>query len=156
MLDHGLRLLYIKEAVNNVKERLKKDNFRFDPKLSDPKISAKQPFSNISYLPKLDTSAMCDTVQTRYYQNLIGVLRWIVELGRIDINYEVSILSCYLAASHTGHLQQALHIFKYLDIHRDNKLAFDPTYLGIPNPSADSKESKRAKMQKCYPDAEEA
>ena len=147
---------YVKEAVNNVKERLKKDNFRFDPKLSDPKISAKQPFSSPSYLPELDTSAMCDAAQTTYYQNLIGVLRCIVELGRIDINYEVSVLSRYLAAPRTGHLQQSLHIFKYLDIHRDNELAFDPTYLGIPNPSDNTKESKIARMKKYYPDAEEA
>ena len=147
---------YVKEAVRNVKERLKKDNFRFDPKLSDPKISAKQPFSTLSYLPELDTSAMCDAAQTTYYQNLIGVLRWIVELGRIDINYEVSVLSRYLAAPRSGHLQQALHIFKYLDIHRDNELAFDPTYLDLPNPSDNTKESKIARMKKYYPDAEEA
>ncbi len=147
---------YVKAAVNNVKERLKHDNLRFDPKLSDPKISAKQPFSSLSYLPELDTSAFCDDAQATYYQNLIGVLRWIVELGRIDINYEVAVLSRYNAAPRTGHLQQALHIFKYLDIHRDNELAFDPTYLPVPNPSHDTIASKTARMRRHYPDAQEA
>ena len=34
----------------------------------------------------------------RYYQELIGVLRWAVELGRIDIAMEVSMLSTHLAS----------------------------------------------------------
>ena len=33
----------------------------------------------------------------RYYQELIGILRWAVELGRIDITMEVSMLSSHLA-----------------------------------------------------------
>ncbi len=32
-----------------------------------------------------------------YYHTLIGVLRWIVEFGRIDINVEVSMMSSHLA-----------------------------------------------------------
>ena len=42
------------------------------------------------------------------YQNLIGVLRWLIELGRIDVLLEVSLLSQYLAAPRIGHLQQLL------------------------------------------------
>ena len=103
---------YVKEAVCVVKERLKKDHVEFHPKLSDPSISAPQPFTTQSYLPELDTSALCDDSQASYFQNLIGVLRWIVELGRIDINYEVAVLSRYLAAPRTGHLKQALSILK--------------------------------------------
>ena len=95
----------------------------------------KQPFSCTSYRPEIDTSALCNTTQTQFYQNLIGVLRWIVELGRIDIGYEVSVLSSFMCNPRTGHLQQALHIFKYLDIHSNNVIAFDPAYLDIPNPT---------------------
>ena len=29
---------------------------------------------------------------THFYMSLIGILRWIVELGRIDITYEYSIM----------------------------------------------------------------
>ena len=35
--------------------------------------------------------------EASYYHSLIGVLRWIVELGRVDINTEVSMLSSHLA-----------------------------------------------------------
>jgi len=51
---------------------------------------------------------------TNYYQGLIGILRWIVELGRIDIIVPVTMLSCYLMPPREGHLQQTYHIFAYL------------------------------------------
>ena len=47
---------------------------------------------------------------------MIGIIRWVVALVRIDISYEVSSLSRYLVQPHNGHLVQALHMFKYLDI----------------------------------------
>ena len=90
-----------------------------------------QPFSSLSYKPELDVSIECSEAQTSFYQSVIGVLRWIIELGRRDICYEVSALSRYLASPRTGHLAQALHIFKYLEIHNSNDLAFDPLYHTI-------------------------
>ena len=89
---------YIQSALKNVKARLTKDGFRYNPKLLSIKYSAKQPFSTPSYYrPELDSSAECNDAQTQLYQNLIGVLRWIVELGHIDICFELSVLSRYLA-----------------------------------------------------------
>ena len=49
-------------------------------------------------------------------------------MGRIDIVYEVSSLSKFLAQPRTGHIYQALHIFKYLEAHINNDLSFDPLY----------------------------
>ena len=46
-----------------------------------------------------------------YYQSLIGILRWIVELGRVDVCLEVSMMSSHLALPREGHLEQVLHIF---------------------------------------------
>ena len=40
--------------------------------------------------------------------------------------FKVSLLSNFLALPRTCHLLKALHIFKYLDIHPDNDLNFDP------------------------------
>ena len=71
---------------------------------------------------------MYDQNQTNYFQNLIGVLHWIIELGRIDIAYEVFSLSKVLAKPRTGHIYQALHILKYLESHIRNNLSFDPLY----------------------------
>eukprot|EP00978_Attheya_sp_CCMP212_P036199 scaffold162480_cov26-Attheya_sp.AAC.1 len=44
--------------------------------------------------------------KANYYQNLIGVLRWAVELGHIDIHVEVALLSLHLAMPRKGHLDQ--------------------------------------------------
>ena len=63
-----------------------------------------------------------------FYQNLIGVLIWAIELGRIDIAFEVSALSRYPDFPRTGYLVQALHVFNYLEIHNANDLAFDTYY----------------------------
>ena len=38
------------------------------------------------------------------FQQLIGVLRWSIELGRIDIMTEVSCLSQHLFSPREGHL----------------------------------------------------
>jgi hypothetical protein len=144
---------YVKKAVKNMKAKMAKDGLEFNKKLSDPAISVPQPLSSVSYRPELDTSVECTDEQVTLYQNIIGILRWVVELGRIDIAYEVSILSRYLVQPRTGHLLQALHIFKYLDIHSKNELAFDPATHEIDDPVATN--SRIRAMKDIYPDAEE-
>jgi hypothetical protein len=42
---------------------------------------------------------------------LIGILRWIIELERIDIMVAVSMLSSYCMQPRTGHLDQVFHVF---------------------------------------------
>ena len=130
-----------------------KDGFEYNKRLPDKNYSAPNPFSSVQYRPELDTSVECTDSQVSFYQNLIGVLRWIVELGRIDIAYEVSVLSTYLAAPRTGHLLQALHIFKHLEIHSDNDLAFDPAYQNVSG--INEINFRRAEMKSIYVDAEE-
>ena len=117
--------------------------------------SAKQPFSSNDYRPELDTSAECDANQTQFYQNLIGILRWSVELGRIDIGFECASLSSYSAFPRTGHLQQALHVMKYLEIHHENELTFDPQEYFISNNDRAIAESKFQAMSSLYADATE-
>jgi len=47
---------------------------------------------------------------TNRFQQLIGILRWSIELGRIDILTEVSCLS-------QGHVIAVYKVFKYLSLH---------------------------------------
>jgi hypothetical protein len=144
---------YVKTAVKNVKQQMKKDGFEFNKKLSDPKYSPKQPFTSTQYRPELDVSAECTDQQANYYQQLIGILRWIVELGRIDIAYEVSVLSSYLVLPRTGHLLQALHIFKYLEIHNSHSLCFGTAYHYVA--SDDEIKNMIQAMRNIYADAVE-
>jgi hypothetical protein len=144
---------YVKNAVKSVKDRLKKDGFEYNRKLSDVRYSPKQPFTHSSYKPELDVSAECSDDQVSYFQQLIGVLRWIVELGRIDIAYEVSILTSYLASPRTRHLLQAIQIFKYLEIHNSYSLSFGTAYHHV---LAESEiEAMVSAMKLIYVDAQE-
>ena len=49
------------------------------------------PFSMV-YAPELDTYPVIVPSLVYYYQYQIVVLRWMVELGQVDINTEVSML----------------------------------------------------------------
>jgi hypothetical protein len=55
------------------------------------------------------------------------VLWWIVELGRVDLDVEVSMMSSHLALPHEGHLKEIYHIFAYLKAHLNTKMVFNPT-----------------------------
>jgi hypothetical protein len=109
---------YVKNAVNNVKQLLLEENRYL-------KTTAKTPFPS-GYRPELDTSDELTGELASRYSQLIGVLRWMIELGRIDIYYEVSILSQYLALPRYGHLETVYHIFAYLMKHEKSRIVFDP------------------------------
>ena len=50
-----------------------------------------------SHRPELDVSPVLGSHDASYYMSLIEILRWIVELGRVDIFLEVSIMSSQMA-----------------------------------------------------------
>ena len=72
---------------------------------------SKSPFSSSNYRPELKITSYCNDEHTSIYRNLIGVLRWMCELDRIDILHEFSLLSQYMASPRQGHLQQAFNMF---------------------------------------------
>ena len=77
------------------------------------------------YRPELDTTLELDADRHNYYQGLIGVLRWICELGRLDIMTAVSMLSRYLFSAREGHLEKVFHIFAYLKNYDRSTMLFD-------------------------------
>ena len=115
---------YVKEAVGNVKKYLKTIGRKLPSKAETP--------TSVDYRPEIDVSPELNDLDGAYYHSLIRTLRWIVELGRIDICLEVSMLSSHLALPREGHLDQALHIFAYLDKHHNAEMVFDPTPWEIP------------------------
>jgi len=60
------------------------------------------------------------------YSQLIGILRWAIEIGRFDIYTETSMLSQHLALPREGHLEMVYQIFSYLKQKPHSKLVFDP------------------------------
>ena len=75
-----------------------------------------------TYRPELDVSRELNVADAAYYQSLIGILRWIVELGRVDECLEVSMMSSHLALPH---LEQVLHIFAYLKKYHNTEIVYD-------------------------------
>ena len=80
-----------------------------------------------NYLPEIDITKELGEAESSYYQSLIGVLRWIVELGRVDICCKVSMLSSHLALPRCGHLAQVLHMVAYLKSHANYEMVYDPS-----------------------------
>ncbi len=63
---------------------------------------------------------------SRFLQ-LIGILRWGFELGRLDIFVEVLQLSQHQALSWRGYLKALCHIFAYLKKHENGaRIVCDP------------------------------
>jgi hypothetical protein len=61
-----------------------------------------------------------------------------VELARIDIATEVSMLAAYSAAPRQGHLAAVLHVFAYLKAHSRSRWVLNPSYLPeVPAPEYD-------------------
>jgi hypothetical protein len=116
----------VKAAIDNVEDYLAK-NFN-GRKL--PKKCAKSPFAS-NYRPELDLSPELDDKLCNYYQSQIGVLRWMVELGRVDIITEVSELASQLALPREGHLDAVFRIYSYLKYKRNSLMVYNPMYPTI-------------------------
>ena len=101
---------YVQESVKNVERYLEKQDIPRRWKL--PK-KAETPLPT-SYRPELDVTPELEPTEASFYASLIGMLCWVVELGRIDICLEVSMMSSYLALPREGHLKEVLHMFAHL------------------------------------------
>ena len=89
---------YVTKAMKDVERELAEADMKLMPNVKTPLASG--------YRPELDISPELGSKQLNYFQGLIGILRWICELGRIDILMPVSILSGYLVSARQGHLEQ--------------------------------------------------
>jgi hypothetical protein len=133
---------YVKAAITSVDKKLAEKGLHLQPKCPTPIASG--------YRPEVDSSAELNDHDGQYYQELIGVLRWVVELGRIDIHMEVSMLSTYLALPLTAHLEQVHQILGYLKQKPSRQVAFDPSH-----PDIDERRFVQHDWQEFYRYAEE-
>jgi hypothetical protein len=108
---------YVKQAIANVELELNKMGRQLCGRFSTPMTA--------NYRPELDYTPFLADSAVNYYMELIGILRWIVELGRLDIMVDVSLLSSYCMQPRRGHLDQVFHIFSYLKRNKRATLMFD-------------------------------
>ena len=90
---------YVGNAVSTIKGLLQADGDGLHLKMM-----ANEPIPT-SYKPELVVSNELSANLASQYRQLIGALHWAVEVGRVDIYHEVSLLSQYLAAPRQGHLE---------------------------------------------------
>ena len=83
------------------------------------------------YQAEIDVSPELNATDAAYYQSLIGVVRWMVELGRVDICTEVLMLSSCLALPREGHQLQLFRMFSYLEKQHNCEMVFDHTVPDI-------------------------
>ena len=129
---------YIKEALRVIKKKL-------DERGMSLKLKARSVLPS-GYKPELDATDTLDSDDASFYMQAIGILRWIVELGRVDICCEVSMMAAYNACPRVGHMESVMHIFSYLSCHERSRLVFDDAYADHPMP-------EKAEWHEFYPDA---
>ncbi|KAI2490439.1 Reverse transcriptase (RNA-dependent DNA polymerase) [Fragilaria crotonensis] len=134
---------YVARAVKDVETELENVGLGLPKRTTTPLSQG--------YRPELDQTAELDAQRLNYYQGLVGVLRWICELGRVDILMPVSLMSRYLVSAREGHLQQLFHVFAYLKQYDRSTMVFDDT-----EPSYDPRRFATQDWSKYYPDAKEA
>ena len=115
---------YIKSAVANVEKYLDENGGAPLPRRSNTPLS-------YGYRPEVDITPELPPTDASHYMSLLGIFRWIVELGRVDICCEVSMMASHLAMPREGHLKEVYHIFAYLKAHHNAEMVFDPSTTEI-------------------------
>jgi hypothetical protein len=115
---------YVQEAIRNTEKYIQQHGGKMLRKKTQSPMES-------NYRPELDVSATLNPERANYYQSQLGILRWAVELGRIDIATEVSMLAAHNALPREGHLGAVFRIYSYLKTKPNARLIFDPAYADI-------------------------
>jgi hypothetical protein len=114
---------HVAASVHNTEEKLAKEGQPLPSKCATPMRS--------DYHPSDDTTQELNADGVKLYQECIGVLRWAVEIGGLDIFLEVALLLSHLALPCRGHLEQVCHVFGCLKQSPRRRLHMDPDYPDI-------------------------
>ena len=107
---------------------------------------------NVTFVPELDDSSELGHKDITLCQEMIGMLRWATELGRVDILHEISILSQYQASPRENHMKQLLRIFSHLERKCELTLHMDPNLPAV-DESCFSRDT--SDFLECHRDAKE-
>ena len=105
--------------------------------------------------PEIDTTSPLNDKDHQMYQMFIGMLNWIVCLGRFDVAYAASSLSRFTACPRKGHLERVLRVFGYLKKYSNKRIIVDsrdPILIGGKDAL---KKDYREIFEEFYPEAAE-
>ena len=87
---------YVRDSVENTDQNIMKYNQHLPTRCKTPTMTV--------YCIETDTQPNIKAEGMIHCQEMVGVIRWVVELGRVDIILETEIMSTYLALPHRVHL----------------------------------------------------
>lgn len=132
---------YLEKALEGVIQRFGKLESLF----SSSKLQTPAP---TNFHPEIDDTPFLDVDDITLYQSYIGVLRWAVELGRVDIAHFAGTMAKFSVAPREGHLTAVVRCFAYLHKHLQSAIVFDADFRNWDEVKWVSKDWKRF-----YPDA---
>lgn len=103
---------YIKEAIIRIETM-----FGTIPKSTVPMTASDH--------PETDDSEVLDDEKHRQFQMLMGILNWIVTIGRLDVAFATMSLSRFSACPRQGHLDRAIKVFGYLKKRPNRRICVD-------------------------------
>ena len=137
---------YVQETVRKFAVHLSSN---YGVKYRMPK-KTKNPFE-MGYDPGMDTSPELDPDAVSHSLIVIVILRWMIELGRIDIITKLSLLSYHVALPREGHLEAAVQVITHVCQRYNFSLMYDPS-----SPEIDHTGFKECDRSEFYRDAKEA
>lgn len=140
---------YLKEILSQLRGEGNIPNL--DEKRPDGIRKFKTPMATNDH-PEMDGTDYLNEREHRIYQRLMGILQWLVSLGRFDICYTVSSLSRFNSAPRMGHMNRAIRVFGYLEQTPKKSIVINCDEL-TNLPAMDA--NLHADMMKKYPDAVE-
>ena len=85
----------------------------------------------MGYDQELDTSPDLEPDEASYYLTVIGSLKWMIELWRIDIITKVSLLSSHIVLPRKGFLDASVYFMAHVGQRFISRLMYDLLYLEI-------------------------
>ena len=104
---------YVKNVITTIEQLFEEDGEGF---------TFRNIFKNLfptGYKPELDVTEELGPEMISRYLQLIGIFRWAVGIGRINIFLGVSLLSQYQVSQRIANLELLYNVFAYLNKHPD-------------------------------------
>jgi hypothetical protein len=111
---------YVRNAAKNLEEWMVRARRKLPKKATTPMSSTHK--SEVDAKPELSLE------MANFYRSKVGVIIWIIDIGRLDITTEVSMLAAHMAAPKEGHLTAVIYVFAYLKNKHNARLIYDISY----------------------------
>ncbi len=101
---------YVQEVIQNTEKYIQQSGGKMLRKKTPSPMET-------NYRPELDILPILGQEKANYYQSQLGILRWVVQLGQIDIATEVSMLAAHNALPRGGHMLAMFHESTHISKH---------------------------------------